>query len=89
MAGPALAGQAILEAVDNQLRGNNPPEARATYERLRAEGHSDEDARRLIARALATELWHVLKEGEPYHHARYAAKLRRLPEEPETGVQTA
>lgn len=30
--------QAIMEVVENQMRDNEPPETKATYDRLRAEG---------------------------------------------------
>jgi len=46
-ASPQLTA-AILEAVDNQLRDSNPPEAKETYDRLIASGISDKEARRLL-----------------------------------------
>jgi len=44
---PKLARRAILDAVENQLRENSPPEANATLERLTAAGYSKADAKRL------------------------------------------
>ncbi len=44
-----IVADALLEAVDNQLRDLNPPEAQETYDRLVASGISDDQARRLIA----------------------------------------
>ena len=42
------AGEAILEAVENQLRDDNPPETALTLARLTTSGESRENAMRLI-----------------------------------------
>jgi len=73
---------AILEAVDNQLRELNPPEAKETYDRLVATGISDMEARRLIAVALSSEIFQVLKEKKSYNPERYIESLRKLPQLP-------
>lgn len=73
---------AFLEAVDNQLRDNDPPETRQTYDRLLLEGHSDAEAKDLIGAAIAAETYHILKENQPFNHARFVESLRRLPELP-------
>ncbi len=80
-ASPQLTA-AILEAVDNQLRDLNPPEAKETYDRLIASGISDTEARRLIAAALSSEMFHVLKYKKNYNPERYIASLRKLPKLP-------
>ena len=53
----------ILEIVDNQIRNHDPPEALATYERLIGQGHSDEEARRLIGCVIASEMVGVVNES--------------------------
>ena len=68
--------------VENQLREGTPPEARATLARLQAEGHSREDAVRLIGCALSVEIWHMMAEKKPYDEPRYLAALRNLPQVP-------
>lgn len=73
------AGAAIIEAVEEQLRNNNPPEVRATYERLQAEGYSETEAKKLIASALSVEIFYMLKHKLPYNRDRYVIKLQRLP----------
>ena len=80
-AGPQLTA-AILEAVDNQLRDLNPPETKETYDRLVASGISDKEARRLIAVALSSEMFQMLKCKKEYNPARYIASLRELPKLP-------
>lgn len=76
------AKQAILDVVANQLRDNNPPETKQTYERLHAEGYSDEDARILIGQVVACEIFDVMKKGEMFDRKRFIERLSRLPDEP-------
>lgn len=74
-----MAGEAIVEAVENQLADNNPPETKQTLERLMKAGESRENAIRYIASALSVELHNVLKNQEPYNHERYVSYLKTLP----------
>ena len=74
---------AFLEAVENQLRNDDPPETRKTFDRLKQEGHSDEKAKELIAAAIAAETFWILKENQPFNHDRFIDMLNRLPELPE------
>ena len=80
-ASPQLTA-AILEAVDNQLRDSTPPEAKETYDWLVASGISDKEARRLIAVALSSEMFEMLKYKKNYSPERYIASLRKLPKLP-------
>ncbi len=73
---------AILEIVDNQLRDNTPPETRETLERLQREGHSVDEAKRLIGVAVLCELNDVMKSHQPYNQARYVTALKQLPSVP-------
>lgn len=75
---PAV-GAAIMEVVDNQLREGTPPETRQTLDRLVASGYPEEEARRLIACAVTSEIFDVLKSRQPYDETRYIAALHRLP----------
>lgn len=74
--------QAILETVDNQIKNLDPPETKQTYDRLRAEGHSDAEARRLIGCAVSAEIFDVLKNQEPFNRERYVRALNNLPRMP-------
>ena len=80
-ASPQLTA-ALLEAVDNQLQDLNPQETKETYDRLVASGISDKEARRLIAVALSTEMFEMLKNKKNYNAQRYIASLRKLPKHP-------
>jgi hypothetical protein len=77
--------RALLEVVENQLRGGMPPETRATLDRLVAAGHTREQAVELIACVVSCEVFDVLKSGRPYDEARYLAGLRALPRLPWDG----
>ena len=71
-----------MDAVDEQLRTNHPPETKQTYNRLLSQGYSDQDARRLIASVVASESFMVLTHDERFDLARYTATLRNLPRVP-------
>jgi hypothetical protein len=77
----ALSG-AILEIVRKQINGKMPPETAQTFERLKGEGYSQEDALQLIGCALISEIYDVLKERKPYNQARYVKTLSDLPKLP-------
>ena len=78
-----MAGEAIRQAVDNQLRDNDPPETRQTFERLIVEGHKEEAARELIAVVMAGEIFEIMKLGREFDLSGYVEALRRLPALPE------
>ena len=54
---PAVAREAILEVVENQLREGTPPETKQTLERLVAGGQAVEDAKRLLGVVVAQEIF--------------------------------
>ena len=74
-----LAGEAIVEAVENQIRENNPPETKRTLRRLMAQGNSRENAIRYIACAFSVELFEVMKHQSLYDEPRYIKNLKALP----------
>jgi len=77
-----LAQEAILEAVENQLRDGNPPITQETFTRLKSEGFSAEDAKKLIGFALANEISEIMNNKEPFNEERYSQSLRNLPDLP-------
>lgn len=72
----------ILEVVEKQMQGNDPPETKQTYDRLIEEGHPDEEARRLIGSVVAIEVFGILKNQEVFNLNRFVEALKRLPELP-------
>ena len=75
-----IVSSAILEVVDNQLRDNDPPQTKSTYNRLIGLGYSDDETRRLIAFVVLSELNEMVKQMKPFNQRRFARALRRLPE---------
>ena len=75
--------RAIMEVVENQIRQANPRATKETFDRLIREGHDHDEARRLIGCVVASEIFDVLKDLQPYNEGRYVSALKRLPELPE------
>lgn len=80
--GGQLAGEAIVEAIENQIRDNEPPETALTLARLMKGGESREKAMRLIGCAMTVEFFDILKNNRPFDEQRYIQNLLRLPELP-------
>jgi hypothetical protein len=73
---------AIMKVVENQLRSNDPPQTRQTFERLIQAGHSEEEAKQLIGSVVSAEIFDVLKKQEPFNLDRFVKALDRLPAMP-------
>jgi len=74
--------KAILQAVSNQLRINNPPETKETLNRLMAEGYSKQQSMEMIGAVLTAHLHTMLKEQRKYDNESYVEDLHRLPKYP-------
>ena len=70
-----------LEAVENQLRDDDPPETRQTFERLTNLGYSERDAKILIASAIAAETFDIMKTKTSFNRNRFVRNLQRLPDQ--------
>lgn len=77
-----IARNAIFEVLDNQLAEGDPPETRQALARLLADGHSEQEARRLIACVVASEVFAIVQERRDFDRDRYAQALRALPKLP-------
>jgi len=80
-ANPVL-NAAIMKVVDNQLRGNDPPQTGQTFKRLIDAGISEKEAKRLIACVVSAEIFDVLKKQEPFNLERFVKGLDKLPAMP-------
>ncbi|SDR69418.1 hypothetical protein SAMN05216421_0039 [Halopseudomonas xinjiangensis] len=78
----AFAHQKLVEAVENQLKANQPEAAQATLNMLTLVGYSREDSLDLMAQVLAHSISLMLEKDEPFDLAGYEQALRRLPELP-------
>ncbi len=74
--------ETFLEIVENQLRADDPKETKQTFERLMEEGWSEEDAKKLIAQCVLTEIFMIQKYKKPFDEQRYIFNLKNLPDEP-------
>ncbi len=77
------AREALFKVVENQLRDGEPAETRQTLERLVREGHSEDEAKELIALVLSIAIFEVIKYEQEFDEEAYVAALRLLPELPE------
>lgn len=71
--------KALLKAIKNQIKENNPPETKQTYERLLSENISKENVYIYLGQALVSELYAMMKEKRLYDRGNYAKLLARLP----------
>jgi hypothetical protein len=72
---------AFLDTVVNQIEKGEPPDAKATFERLTGAGQSRSQALHHIAAALRTEMNRMLAESTPFDQKRYSALLAKIPSE--------
>jgi hypothetical protein len=77
--GEEFAQSTLSEAIENQIRDGNPPEAKKTLDRLISAGQSREEAIQLMAIVLAAEVQAILKEDRGFDSEQYIKALRALP----------
>lgn len=68
----------ILEAVNNQIKQNDPPITRVTFERLRESGYTEQQAKEKIGAILIEEIYDVMKNKEVFNEERYTNKLNSV-----------
>jgi hypothetical protein len=71
--------ESLLEVVNNQLRSNDPPETRQTFDRSIDEGYSEKEAKELIGHVVTSEIFDVLKNQEPFNIKLFVKALNKLP----------
>ena len=77
-----IVREQIFEIIRNQIKDNDPPDTKITYDRLKTLGYSDFETNQLIGQCVAVELFHVMKFKEPFDEKRYIKNLKNLPKEP-------
>ena len=68
----------ILEIVDNQLKANDPPCTKDTYDKLLDAGYSKSEAKDKIGAVVLTEIYDILKEGEAFDEEKYKTSLEEM-----------
>ena len=73
----------MQNVVKNQMRQNDPPETKQTFDRLIIEGFSEDEAMRQLGQVVAAEIFDVMKSNKPFNQERYIERLKNLPLKPE------
>ena len=76
------AEELVIQAIKEQIRLNEPPETKETFDRLRREGHAKEEVYRLLGCVLTSEIYDVMKHERVFDRDLYAQQLRALPKLP-------
>ena len=76
------AGELVIQAIKEQIRLNDPPETKETFDRLRREGHAKEEIYQMLGCVLVSEMYEVLKQDRLFDRELYAQRLRALPKLP-------
>lgn len=72
----------LTQAIENQIESDNPPAAKATFNKLTLVGYEREDILNLMAHVLAVEIDKMLEEDRAFDTEWYETALRALPELP-------
>ena len=72
----------LTQAIENQIESDNPPAAKATFNKLTLVGYEREDILNLMAHVLAVEIDQMLEEVRAFDTEWYETALRALPELP-------
>lgn len=72
----------LFEAVDDQLKNNDPPEARLAYDRLKNDDYDDLTIRQLLAQCVLMEIVEIMNGNNPVDRNRLIQNLNNLPKEP-------
>jgi hypothetical protein len=75
--------RALRETLEQQIALGDPPETRATFERLMRTGVTQDEAWRLLSLVLLDELNEVMRQQRPFDRARYISALNALADTPE------
>ena len=75
-----FAGEAVFEAINNQIQGNNPPETKQTYDRLMKEIKNHDEVMKYIGVVMMAEILDILKSKKPFNKKRYIERLNKLPD---------
>ena len=76
------AGELVIQAIKKQIRQNDPPETKETFDRLRREGHAKEEVYRMLGCVMTSEIYEVMKHERVFDRDLYVRRLRALPKLP-------
>lgn len=68
----------VLEVVNNQIKANDPPCTKDSYEKLLDAGYSRSEAKDKIGAVALTEIYDILKVGKSFDEAKYQKSLEEM-----------
>ena len=74
-----FAEDTLTQAIENQIESDNPPAAKATFNKLTLVGYERDDLLNMMAHVLAVEIDALLEEDRAFDSQWYEAALRALP----------
>lgn len=77
-----FAESTLIQAIENQIESDNPPAAKATFNKLTLVGYERDEILQLMAHVLAVEIDALLEDDRPFNTEWYETALRALPELP-------
>jgi hypothetical protein len=77
-----FAATTLIQAIENQIESDNPPAAKATFNKLTLVGYERDDILEMMAHVLAVEIDGILEEDRPFNTQWYETALRALPQMP-------
>jgi hypothetical protein len=79
---PSAVQHALRDVLEQQVALGDPPEAKATLERLLRSGIAQDEAWRLLSLVLLDELTEIMRHQRAFDRARYVVALNALPQTP-------
>ena len=68
----------IIQSVEIQIRDNDPPITKTTFERLLKNGHDEAVAKEMIASVIAEEVYLTMKDDRKMNLDNFARRLSEL-----------
>lgn len=72
----------IFSIIYDQLKSNKPKEVKITFNRLVKDGNTEIEAKKLIGKCVAVEIFDIMKHKKKFDVKRYVKNLKKLPESP-------
>jgi len=77
-----FAASTLTQAIENQIETDNPPAAKAVFNKLTLVGYERDDILEMMAHVLAVEIDALLDQDRAFDTQWYETALRALPELP-------
>ncbi|MEL6833262.1 MAG: hypothetical protein AAFP77_09735 [Bacteroidota bacterium] len=76
--------QLFQSVIEEQLATGQPPYAKRTLIRLKAEGYSETEAKTMMAGIVAYHMSNMIDSDQAFNNSEYEHLLRQLPNFPDT-----